>query len=311
MHSHHSHSGQYVSHAVDDLETIVAKAAAKGFTQFCLTEHMPRLDTALLYPEEEAKLYTVLDLCQKFDDYKAHARKVQRQYESMDILVGFEAEGVDEIHINWALQNKPQFDLVVGSVHHVHGIPIDFSPELWRKAQLMTDDNSARALFKDYFELQHKTIEVLEPEVVGHMDLIRLFQDNDEVDPTTGKLVRDIDIEKDWPEVWDVIMDNITLAVSKQCLFEMNSAAIRKGWHTPYPQKDIAMAIKQQGGKFCLSDDSHGLSQIGLNYHKVMNYIQELQLENIYYLKRQQQSIGIEPVLVSELASSSFWDQYK
>lgn len=50
--SHHSHSGQYCSHAKGTLAEAVARAAQLGFKCFGLTEHMPRATEAELYPEE-------------------------------------------------------------------------------------------------------------------------------------------------------------------------------------------------------------------------------------------------------------------
>jgi histidinol-phosphatase (PHP family) len=50
--SHHSHSGQYCAHAHGNLADAVAKAHSVGFITFGLTEHMPRLLSSELYPEE-------------------------------------------------------------------------------------------------------------------------------------------------------------------------------------------------------------------------------------------------------------------
>ena len=49
--SHHSHSGQFCSHAKNTLEEMVLTAIEKKFTVLALTEHMPR-EEADLYPEE-------------------------------------------------------------------------------------------------------------------------------------------------------------------------------------------------------------------------------------------------------------------
>lgn len=49
--SHHSHSGQFCSHAKSTLEEVVQAAVEKKMQVYALTEHMPREDTDL-YPEE-------------------------------------------------------------------------------------------------------------------------------------------------------------------------------------------------------------------------------------------------------------------
>ncbi|KAK6454334.1 histidinolphosphatase [Scheffersomyces xylosifermentans] len=326
MHSHHSHSGDYVSHASDSLDSIVELAASKGFEIFCLTEHMPRLDAKFIYPEESDKNYSVDHLSGDFARYLQHAERLQNQYNShssnaqkhgMKLIIGFEVEGIDESHISYAkgllLQNKV-INMTVGSVHFVHQIPIDFSPEQWLEAREATKEKTTRALFRDYFELQYKVITGLKPQVVGHFDLIRLLQPKDEVDPETGKLVKDIDIEKEWPEVWTLIVRNIQEVASYGGLFELNSSAIRKGWDTPYPKKDISKAIIEHGeARFCLSDDSHGLKQVGLNFHKTWKYVtDDLQLEWIYRLDLDENNQTIvKKEAVKKLSESDFWKQYE
>lgn len=317
MHSHHSHSGDYVSHAVDSLVSVVNCAIEKGFTHFCLTEHMPRLNNKYLYPEEKEKNYTFEDLIEVFKKYLVHAYKLQQEHRlkgDIILLIGFEVEGVEELHIAYAkqlLKENPIINMCVGSVHHVHGIPIDFSAELWLQARSKTSNNTTRALYRDYFELQKKVINEIQPNVIGHFDLIRLFQPLDEIDPTTKKHITEIDLKEDWPEVWELVIENIEKVNSYGGLFELNSSAIRKGWKTPYPQKDFALTIKELGGKFCLSDDSHGTKQVGLNYHKVWDYVKELELDSVYYLDLDNNNSAIvKEFEVSSNDNSPFWNSY-
>lgn len=41
-----------MAHGVDPLDDIVAQAVAMRFHTYCLTEHMPRVNSKYLYPEE-------------------------------------------------------------------------------------------------------------------------------------------------------------------------------------------------------------------------------------------------------------------
>lgn len=50
--SHHSHSGEFCSHAKGTLENVVQTAITQGFTTFGLSEHIPRYCVQDLYPEE-------------------------------------------------------------------------------------------------------------------------------------------------------------------------------------------------------------------------------------------------------------------
>lgn len=313
MHTHHSHLGDYVSHATGTLEHMVETAQLKSFEVFCLTEHMPRLHEKYLYPEEIDKLYTPKHLDKAFSDYLIHARDVQKRVNEkngMKILVGFEVEGLDKPHIDLAKQFAKVTDMCVGSVHYVHGIPIDFDVKQWEAARDVS--GSTRQLYLDYFDLQYKVLTAMDPHVIGHFDLIRLFQP-DEVDEKSGRKVLDLDLEADWPDVWAAIERNIKYASKYGALFELNSAAIRKGWQTAYPKPDICKLIIKSGGKFCLSDDSHSYAQVGLNFHKVWTYVTEtLKLESIYHLDLDAEgnTIVVERN-VAELSKLPFWDQYE
>lgn len=316
MHSHHSHSGDYVAHATDTLEAIVSRAEEMGFSAYCLTEHMPRLDDRFLYPEERDREYTTDVLEQNFGAFLRHAVRLQKAYSArngMQVLVGFEIEGLDQNHIAYArklLDDPNGVNMAVGSVHYVHEIPIDFNSELWLAAQQKTAEKTARALYRDYYALQNQVIEGLKPSVVGHFDLIRLFAPAGQTDPTTGKTIADIDVQKDWPEVWDQIVANIRKVVEYGGLFELNAAAIRKGWALPYPQADVGREIARLGGRFCLSDDAHSVAQVGLNYAPMWKYVKDvLQLESVFYLALEGEKTVVRSVTVEEASKSVFWRQ--
>lgn len=308
MHTHHSHSGDYVSHAVDPLEDMVKLYHEKKFAIVCLTEHMPRLENRFLYPEEIEKSYTTCNLNSDFNKFIKHATDLQMRYQDMKIILGFEVEGINAEHIEYSQKLLDKVQMSVGSVHFVNEIPIDFSKELWLKARESTKENTTRALYRDYFELQYSVISRLKPTVIGHFDLIRLLQPEDDVDPTTGKLSSDIDLEKDWPEIWELVIRNIEFVKLYGGLFELNSSALRKGWDTSYPKRDIANAIIKHGGaRFCLSDDAHSLAQVGLNYDKTLAYVKSLGLERLYFLDLEDSKVVIKSETINSLEKHPFW----
>ncbi|QPG72756.1 hypothetical protein FOA43_000057 [Brettanomyces nanus] len=313
--SHHSHSGQYVSHAVNTLDEVVSRAKEMNFRTFCLTEHCPRYSRDLLYPEESE--ISLEGLSATFDRYVTHAKKIQRQVNSdktnrLKILVGFESEGgIDSSHLEkyQELRAKYHMDIVLGSVHYIDRIPIDFDRENWLRAK--SHYKSFHDFFLAYFNCQYEVISKLKPEVVSHFDLIRLFQDEDnDTCEITGKPLKDINLAKDWPQVWYSIGRNIELINQQGALIELNSAAIRKGWNSPYPKRDIVQYALSKGARFCLSDDSHGIKQVGLNYHKVLSYIVSLgsQIEYIYFWDLDDSGASfVNKETVADLSKDSFW----
>lgn len=108
------------------------------------------------------------------------------------------------------------------------------------------------------------------------------------------------------PEVWRRIERNIDYAIGYGALFEVNASAFRKGWNTAYPASDIfrvsspgslsdestkltehfdPQTIKRKGGRFTLSDDSHGPLAVGLHYDRAYIYLEQEQLESLWYLE--------------------------
>ena len=137
-----------------------------------------------------------------------------------------------------SLRTKYDFDLVIGSVHHVHGIPIDIDRESYARAiaisQKTTADRSnewleqdEEALFIDYLDAQRSMLEVLKPPIVGHFDLIRLLSKAPNKSLMTSA------------EVWRRVKRNLELVCSYGGFLEINSSGLRKGLAEPYPSADI------------------------------------------------------------------------
>lgn len=118
------------------------------------------------------------------------------------------------------------FDFFVGSVHHVHTIPIDYDTLLYQKARGIAGGTDER-LFEDYFDAQLAMLKALNPPVVGHFDLIRLKSD----DPERSF--------QQWPAVWEKILRNLDYMAEYGGILELNSASLRKGMTEPYPKAEI------------------------------------------------------------------------
>ena len=228
--SHHSHSGQFCAHATDTLQEVVEEAYRKRMAVFALTEHMPR-ERCDFYPEEVDQGYTQERLTTIFDDYYHEARRLQEQYSSkVKILVGMEIDWIRESSCSWieGLLAKYPMDLFIGSVHHVHNIPIDYDQQTYTAARAVSGGRD-EDLFNDYFDAQYEMLQRLKPPIIGHLDLIRLKSYDPNVNLMSLVSVR------------QKIERNLDFIVSYGGIIELNSAALRKGMVEPYPQKSICM----------------------------------------------------------------------
>ena len=149
--------------------------------------------------------------------------------DQISIVIGAEIEFINKDYAQHVhhLRNVYRADYVVGSLHHVNSTPIDFSPELYAEA-LKQANNSLKDLYIRYFDEQYVMLQSVQPEVVGHFDLIRIFADQSIADTTLLE-----------PEVWERAIRNIDLVVEYGGLFEINSRSWKKGLLDAYPQRDI------------------------------------------------------------------------
>ena len=163
------------------------------------------------------------------DAFYEEALRLQSQYNGQIALpIAFESEWIrpSSLDLIRTLQSKYDFDMFVGSLHHVHTIPIDFSRALYEDARKVAGGTDER-LFEDYFDAQLAMLQALKPPVVGHFDLIRLLSD----DPD-GSF-------QHMPGVWSRAVRNLEFVASYGGLLELNSAALRKGMKEPYPKAEI------------------------------------------------------------------------
>ena len=181
----------------------------------------------------------------QFEAFLNEAHRLRDDYApAIRLLVGLETENISALDIDGLSKllevHKGRIDYIVGSVHHVKGVPIDFDFDTYQRcldniplpahvADLTEADQRHERLgaFLDvYFDSQFELLNRFHPELIGHFDLCRLY--------TPDLRLRT------FPRAWDKLERNIKLAIAYGALFEVNAAAFRKGWQTAYPGDDIA-----------------------------------------------------------------------
>ncbi|KAF9930553.1 histidinolphosphatase [Linnemannia zychae] len=310
-------------HAKGTLEQVVQSAIDRHFTTYGLSEHMPRYSPDQLYPEESH--LTVENLKDMYDQFLQEALRLQSKYkDQITLLIGLETEyfnkdsialvrALRQPHRQYQLRDSsatatvptaidlPQVQYIVGSLHHVHGVPLDFSQELYLKALETVGKGSWETLFQEYFNAQYDMLQGLQPEVVGHLDLVRIFfsaikgchhghnhngDEKDEQETNQNRLTE---------QLWQLVKRNVDYVIGYGGLFELNSRAWKKGLADAYPQRDILEYILSKNGRVTLSDDSHGPDDVGMFYNpELKQYLEQMKIDKIYYLAPNQQAVGKE-----------------
>ena len=193
---------------------------------------MPRHDVDQ-YPEERESGSNLTWLLKNEAAYVEEARRLRQKYQShIDILVGFECDWIraESQQLIEDSISRYSYDYFIGSVHHVHTIPIDYDAQMYADAKVAAGGTDER-IFEDYFDAQLQMLEAVRPPVIGHFDLIRLKSANPD-----GSF-------KSMQGVWQRIKRNLDIISSYGGIIEVNTAALRKGMREPYPKQEIMEVI--------------------------------------------------------------------
>lgn len=177
--------------------------------------------------------------------YKSEIMRLREKYKNqIKIYCGIEFDYYSDIDVLG-------FDYVIASVHGIEKngkIYIVDESEESLKANVNTGWNGDYyAFIEDYFE----TVSRQNGDIIGHIDLINKFNENDKVFSTKN-------------ERYLLAAEKAVKKLTEQNpLFEINTGAISRGYRkTPYPSEDILKMIKKYGGRVTINSDCHSVNDI-------------------------------------------------
>ena len=271
---HGGHSGLYCDHAQGRPEPFIEAAHARGLCVFGFTEHAPRLGDEFIYPGERAMDWGVADLERMFADYAAHSRElVHSAPDGLTVLRGFEIEVVPHDRYPEIMQGYREtygFDYLVGSVHHIEGIIIDYTPEVF--GWVVDHCGSLEALAVRYYNDVATMVEAMRPEIVAHLDLVRKNAPDEESVATAN--------------IRAAAMDTLDVIAATGGILDVNTAGYRKGLGRPYPAPWLVEAALERGIGFALGDDSHTVDDVGAGFDAARDYLLGLGVERLTHLDR-------------------------
>lgn len=286
---HGGHSGEYCGHAKGKLRDVVERAATLGFTTYGLSEHCPRVRQRDLYDEEAALAWTPAHLQEAFASYVQEASALKDAFRGrLELLVGFESESLPEDtwrDVMLDVRAHHDFDFVVGSVHSVNGVFIDYRAAINEK--LAADMGGWSALARAYFEEVATLVTELRPNIAGHLDLIRRFRGPD------------VDFDA---SVWPSIERALEAVKASGALLEVNATPVRKAFGPVYPGLAILRRAAAMDIPVTLSDDSHGPDVVGGCLEDCLRAIHEAGYARVHYLSRCGDERGPLQILSAALA---------
>ena len=159
-----------------------------------------------------------------FEEFVCEARRLRDKYaDRITLLIGMETEVIHEDSLAeiQTIRDRYHIEYLVGSVHHVGGVPLDFSKDLFELAERTAGGFHNLAL--QYFDIQYDLLQHARPDVIGHFDLVFMFRPEASIPA----------------DVMTKIERNINFAVSYGALFEINSRAYKKNLPEAHPRSEI------------------------------------------------------------------------
>ncbi|WP_457745011.1 histidinol-phosphatase [Sulfurimonas sp.] len=245
----HNHT-PLCNHAEGSMDEYVKSAIKRGTKVFGFADHAPMdFDPQYRMKFEEMHKYEqdVLAIKEKYKD-------------SITILLGYEVDYLQE-HMDKRVLNAA-VDYLIGSVHFINEWGFD-NPEFIGRYK----DEDINEIWQKYFD----TIEAMANsklfDIVGHLDLIKVF-----------KFMPTKDIKS--------IAKNALLAIKKaDMVLELNVAGYRKPIAEAYPSKELLQEAFKLDIAITFSSDAHKPEQVGLYDKEIVELAKEVGYKECAYFK--------------------------
>lgn len=205
--------------------------------------------------------------------YRAEIRRLQRVYaDRISIFLGIEQDLDSDLDdLDW--------DYRIGSVHFMkHGSsysPIDISAA---KLQEMLDtwyDGQILPMVEEYCSRVLGMLDTMHPDIIGHFDLYRKFNDKlHYLDETVARYQ-------------DLVRDTLQTLVRKGALLEVNLGGMANGYtHEPYPSVTLLRFLQQEKARLIITTDCHRAPHLDYHYHETVKLLQQLGFPSMVVMGR-------------------------
>ena len=235
----------------DTIEEMVLTAIDKGFTVLGFSGHGNCEDVAYYAMGDS-------NTAKYIQDVLAMKEKYQDQ---IKIFLGIEEDALGKRY-----QKHDPYDYIIGSVHYVKAgddfLAVDENAEITQ--QIVDYFGSFLDYAKNYYSEVKKIADMDEVDIVGHVDLLTKFNEDETF------------IEFNQPDYLKIAYECIDALIAKDKIFEVNTGAIARGQRkTPYPHQTLLQYIHDHGGKICLNSDCHNKEMLDCYYQESFDLIKQ------------------------------------
>ncbi|WP_125568751.1 histidinol-phosphatase HisJ [Companilactobacillus insicii] len=267
----HTHTEFCPHGSGEPAEKMVLRAIQLGMKKYCITDHAPLPnDFKNVYAGNPAGFSTGAMSLTDLPYYMKEAKRLQDKYKSeLKISIGFEVDYLERFE-DWTRdflnEYGPQTQESILSVHFMEGKGhkqwcIDYDTDTYLEGFEQYLDNPQH-IFNHYYETVKKSIEAdlgdYRPQRIGHMSLVKKFQDyfhlNEEYDELNQHLI--IEILK------EIKNQNREL--------DLNLSGLYKPFCNDfYPGKQIIQIAKKLEIPMIYGSDAHNIMAVGRGQHLI------------------------------------------
>jgi histidinol-phosphatase (PHP family) len=242
-------------------ESYVIEAIERGLDAIGFSSHAP-ISFFKSYVMEDSKLLTYCDLIKKL--------KVKYQ-DKIQIYLGLEIDYIPDA----IGPGSPQFkdlglDYTIGSIHFIKNPhkdeywEVDESPAALEKLIREIFKGNIHNFISYYFLLIRQMIKEHKPDIIGHLDLIKKFNSNNEFFNEDDELY----IKE--------VKETLRVIAAAGSVLEINTGGISRGYiKTLYPSTWIIKECKRLGIPIILNSDAHSPKSVDAFFDQALEILLE------------------------------------
>ena len=216
-------------HAQGSMDEYIQAAIAKKIKYFGFSDHAPM--------DFDPKYRMSFD---QMSLYEAKVKSAKEKYkDKIEILLGYEVDYLQD-HMDERVL-KADVDYLIGSVHFLNKWGFD-NPEFIGQYE----DQDIDLIWQQYFDTIKQMAELGRFDIVGHLDLIKVF-----------KFLPKKDIRL-------IAADALKAIKKADMVLEINMSGLRKPIAQPYPSKELLEQAYELDIPITFASDAHKPSQVGM-----------------------------------------------
>jgi len=218
----------------------------------------------------------------RLGDYHNEIHRLKREYANrLDIYCGLEADFFPDIQPEiQALYSGYSWDYLIGSIHFIgvrrNGLRwcIDGSHEEFLEGWREIMDSDPLRPIQEYFEITRQMVRAMKPDIIGHVDKIKIQHRPDCMVPDTHPFFR------------KQLMATLEEIAAAGCIVEVSTRGLQKEQSTDYFPSQWAIAQMQKMGiAVTISSDAHTPNMLTFGFERAEAILRKNGYRTVMMLK--------------------------